>query len=50
MPVKWKESGAIPNSFSYRLGYNLSYFWGALHIISIQPPLSFMKLPILSAG
>ena len=31
MPVKRKESGTIPNSFSYRLGYNLSYFWGALH-------------------
>ena len=29
--VKWKESGAIPNSFSNRIVNNLSNFLGSLH-------------------
>ena len=29
-PVKWKESGTIPNSFYYGIMFNLSNFLGSL--------------------
>ena len=36
MPVKWKESGAIPNSFSYRLVKYPVQLLGVTSKISMQ--------------